>query len=176
LDFAIPFSAAYTAERPRTGSATTGAHQLAIPPRYPIAKEQAAPYIGHFQLVKPHGSRLVTGAYVVRFNEFGYLEGSIVVYAYDAIDIISPDNQVIFARLKLRPTGSGRLTGRLIQLLPPGPAQRISLCRRVTPRRSAASPELPAETARRTSGGPDRTPLPAGNRPPARRSLPWCYG
>jgi hypothetical protein len=45
------------------------------------------------------------------------------------IDVISPNNQVIFARLKMRTGRGGRLGGRLEQLVPPGPTQRISLTR-----------------------------------------------
>jgi hypothetical protein len=162
LLFVVLFAAAVAALSPALSSATTGAHPLANPPRYPITRAQAAPYIGHFQLADPHDPQLVTAAYVARFNEFGYLEGSIVVYTYGAngqetswigttyeyhtvgdtttIDVISPDNQVIFARLELRPTTGGKLTGELIQVLPPGPTQRITLAPLAVPA-ATASPE-----------------------------------
>ncbi len=137
---------------PASGNATTGAHPLANPPKFHVSKAEARPYIGRFQLSRPHGKGLMSAAYVARFNEFGYLEGTIVVYAYTksgqttswvgttyeyhpradgrmTIDVISPNNQVIFARLKLRVGKGGRLTGKLLQLRPPGPTQAISLSR-----------------------------------------------
>lgn len=132
--------------------ATTGAHPLANPPRFHVSRAEARPYIGRFELTAPHGHLLRTAAYVARFNEFGYLEGTIVVYAYTrsgrttswvgttyeyhprghgrmTVDVISPNNQVIFARMKLRVGHNGRLGGRLYQLVPPGPTQTISLRR-----------------------------------------------
>lgn len=137
---------------PASGEATTGAHPLANPPKYHVTKAEARPYIGRFQLSRPHGKGLMSAAYVARFNEFGYLEGSLVVYAYTKsgqttswvgttyeyhprgdgrmiVDVISPNNQVIFARMKLRTGKGGRLTGKLLQLRPPGPTQAISLSR-----------------------------------------------
>jgi hypothetical protein len=137
---------------PASGGATTGAHPLANPPKYHVTKAEARPYIGRFQLSRPHGKNLMSAAYVARFNEFGYLEGSLVVYAYTksgrttswvgttyeyhprgngrmVVDVISPNNQVIFARMRLRAGKGGRLTGELLQLRPPGPTQAISLGR-----------------------------------------------
>jgi hypothetical protein len=137
---------------PASGDATTGAHPLANPPKFHVTKAEARPYIGRFQLSHPHGKGLISAAYVARFNEFGYLEGTIVVYAYTksgrttswvgttyeyhpegkgrmTVDVISPNNQVIFARLKLRTGRGGKLSGRLLQLRPPGPTQAISLTR-----------------------------------------------
>ncbi|MFT3864916.1 MAG: hypothetical protein QM729_11645 [Solirubrobacterales bacterium] len=137
---------------PSASDATTGAHPLANPPKYHVSHAEARPYIGRFQLARPHGKGLMSAAYVARFNEFGYLEGSLVVYAYTksgrttswvgttyeyhprghrrmTIDVISPNNQVIFARLRLRAGRGGRLSGRLLQLRPAGPTQAISLSR-----------------------------------------------
>jgi hypothetical protein len=134
------------------GDATTGAHPLANPPRYRVGRAEARPYIGRFALSAPHSRSLRSTAYVARFNQFGYLEGSLVVYAYNArgqitswvgttyeyhprgdgrmtVDVISPNNQVIFARMKLRAGRGGKLSGRLFQLIPPGPTQQISLSR-----------------------------------------------
>jgi hypothetical protein len=137
---------------PASGDATTGAHPLANPPKFHVTKAEARPYIGRFQLSRPHSKSLMSAAYVARFNEFGYLEGSLVIYAYTKsgrttswvgttyeyhprgngrmiVDVISPNNQVIFARMKLRVGKGGRLTGKLLQLRPPGPTQAISLSR-----------------------------------------------
>lgn len=137
---------------PTAGDATTGAHPLASPPKYHVSRAEARPYIGRFQLSRPHGKSLMSAAYVARFNQFGYLEGNLVVYAYTksgrtsswlgttyeyhprgggrmTIDVISPNNQVIFARLKLRVGRGGKLTGELLQLRPAGPTEAISLTR-----------------------------------------------
>jgi hypothetical protein len=137
---------------PAVGDATTGAHPLANPPRYEVSKAQARPYIGRFQLAAPHDQSLISAAYVAKFNEFGYLEGSMVVYKYGksgrtaswvgttyeyhphpggrmTVDIVSPNNQVIFGRMHLRVGRGGRLGGKLEQLIPPGPTQKISLKR-----------------------------------------------
>jgi hypothetical protein len=132
------------------GDATTGAHPLANPPRYHVSRAEARPYIGRFVLAAPHSKTLRSAAYIARFNQFGYLAGSIVVYAYNqagrveswvgttyeyhprgkgrmTVDVISPNNQVIFARMKLRVGKGGKLGGKLFQLIPPGPTQTISL-------------------------------------------------
>jgi hypothetical protein len=137
---------------PGTVLATTGAHPLANPPRYTVSRQEARPYIGRFALSAPHSRSLRSAAYVARFNEFGYLAGSLVVYAYNSrgqmtswvgttyeyhprgngrmtIDVISPNNQVIFARMKLRVGRGGKLSGELFQMIPPGPTQQISLSR-----------------------------------------------
>jgi hypothetical protein len=137
---------------PAVGEATTGAHPLANPPRFHVSRAEARPYIGRFQLAAPHSRTLRSAAYVARFNQFGYLEGTIVVYGYNkagqteswvgttyeyhprgngrmTVDVISPNNQVIFARLKLRIGRGGKLSGNLFQLIPPGPTQAISLRR-----------------------------------------------
>jgi hypothetical protein len=137
---------------PATGDATTGAHPLANPPRYRVSHAEAHPYIGRFALSVPHGKALRSAAYVARFNEFGFLEGTLVVYAYTGsgqttswvgttyeyrprgggrmtVDVISPNNQVIFARMKLRVGRGGKLSGKLFQLIPPGPTEAISLKR-----------------------------------------------
>jgi hypothetical protein len=133
---------------PSTSGATTGPTPLAYPPRFKITKAQAAPYLGHFKLAKPLGRQLISGAYVGGHNDKGFVEGNLVVYAYDAegresswlgrtyeyhavgdemiIDVISPDNEEIFARMRLHPARSGRLTGSLKMRIPPGPSQRIS--------------------------------------------------
>ena len=134
-------------------TATTGATPLAHPPRWEVTKQQARPFIGRFKLVAPHGRRLISGAYVARFNEYGYLQGSLALYLYGAggreiswvgatyeyhavrrgqmvIDIVSPDNDAIFARMRLAVRRGHRLTGTLVQLQPPLiPAQRITLRR-----------------------------------------------
>lgn len=137
---------------PQVGEATTGAHPLANPPRYHVSRAEARPYSGRFVLAAPHSQTLRSAAYVARFNEFGYFEGSLVVYGYNksgqtdswvgttyeyhprgsgrmTIDVISPNNQVIFARMKLRVGKGGKLGGKLFQLIPPGPTQAISLRR-----------------------------------------------
>jgi hypothetical protein len=135
---------------PSVGDATTGAHPLANPPRYHVSRAEARPYIGRFALGAPHSRSLRTAAYVARFNQFGYLAGSLVVYAFNrngqttswvgttyeyhprgngrmTIDVISPNNQVIFAKMKLQVGRGGRLSGKLFQLIPPGPTQQITL-------------------------------------------------
>ncbi len=133
---------------PSAANATTGPTPLAYPPRFKITKAQAAPYLGHFKLAKPLGRQLISGAYVGGHNDKGFVEGNLVVYAYDAegresswlgrtyeyhavggemiIDVISPDNEEIFARMRLHPVRGGRLTGSLKMRIPPGPSQRIS--------------------------------------------------
>jgi len=103
--------------------------------------------------VAPHGRRLISGAYVAGFNEYGYLQGSLALYLYSAggheinwvgatyeyhpigrrrmlVDVVSPDNQEVFARMRLAVRRGQRLTGTLVQLQPPLiPAQRITLRR-----------------------------------------------
>jgi hypothetical protein len=133
---------------PSASRATTGPTPLAYPPRFKITKAQAAPYLGHFKLAKPLGRQLISGAYVGGHNDKGFVEGNLVVYAYDAegresswlgrtyeyhavgdemiVDVISPDNEEIFARMRLHPVRGGRLTGSLKMRIPPGPSQRIS--------------------------------------------------
>jgi hypothetical protein len=133
---------------PSASQATTGPTPLAFPPRFKVTKAQAAPYMGRFRLAKPLGPKLITGAYVGGYNERGFVEGNLVVYGYDAegresswlgrtyeyhavgrrmiIDVISPVNEEIFARMNLRPTRHGRLTGFLKMLIPPGTPQKIS--------------------------------------------------
>jgi hypothetical protein len=136
-------------------TATTGPTPLAKPPRWNVTKRQARPYIGRFKLAHPHGRQVINAAYVATFNSYGYLEGTLVVYTYDeegretswvartyeyhpkgggkmAIDVISPANESIFARLHLRVGARGRLTGILEPLKPPlAPVrpQRITLRR-----------------------------------------------
>jgi hypothetical protein len=151
---AIAISAAVVAilAVPPSADATTGAHPLANPPRYHVSRAEARPYIGRFELSAPHSRSLRSAAYIAKFNEFGYLEGSLVVYAYNrfgrteswvgstyeyhprgdgrmTVDVISPNNQVIFARMRLRVGRGGKLSGKLFQLIPPGPTQQISLRR-----------------------------------------------
>jgi hypothetical protein len=132
-------------------TATTGPTPLADPPRFEVTKRQASPFIGRFRLAAPHGKRLISGAYVAKFNEYGYLQGSLALYLYGAggreiswvgatyeyhpvgrgqmiVDVISPNNDAIFARMRLAARRGHRLTGTLIQLEPPLiPAQRITL-------------------------------------------------
>jgi hypothetical protein len=134
---------------PSPAGATTGPTPLAYPPRFKITNAQAAPYLGHFKLAKPLGKQLISGAYVGGHNDKGFVEGNLVVYDYDAegresswlgrtyeyhavgggemvIDVISPANEEIFARMRLHPARGGRLTGSLKMRIPPGPSQRIS--------------------------------------------------
>jgi hypothetical protein len=122
--------------------ATTGPTPLAKPPLWDLTKRQARPYVGRFKLVGPHGGQLINAAYAASINEYGYLEGTLVVYTYDeegretswvartyeyhpkgpgrmAIDVISPANENIFARLHLKHVGRGRLTGILEPRKPP---------------------------------------------------------
>ncbi|HVW46524.1 MAG TPA: hypothetical protein VHA76_05690 [Solirubrobacterales bacterium] len=129
--------------------ATTGPTPLAHPPRFNVTRSQAAPYLGRFKLAPPLGRELISGAYVAGYNERGFVEGTMEIYRYDAagrpavllgrtyeyhaiggamvIDLISPENQVILGRLKLRPAAGGRLTGTVRSLLPPRPPRRITL-------------------------------------------------
>jgi len=135
--------------------ATTGPTPLTKPPRWNVTKREARPYVGRFKLAGPHGKQLINAAYAAAFNTYGYLEGTLVVYTYDeagretswvartyeyhskgatkmAIDVISPANESIFARLHLKVGAHGRLTGILEPLKPPlAPvrAQRITLKR-----------------------------------------------
>jgi hypothetical protein len=129
--------------------ATTGPTPLAHPPRFDVTRAQAAPYLGRFRLVRPHDRQLISGAYIAGHNERGFVEGSLAVYHYEkagretvllgrtyeyhavgggmVIDVISPANQTILARMALRPGRHGRLVGALRTLLPPGKPQRITL-------------------------------------------------
>jgi hypothetical protein len=133
---------------PRPALATTGPTPLAHPPRFSVTDAQAAPYLGRFRLVQPFDRQLISGAYLAGHNERGFVEGSIAVYHYEAagretvllgrtyeyhavgdemtIDVISPQNQVILARMRLHPVGGSKLTGTLTSLLPPGPARRVT--------------------------------------------------
>lgn len=166
---ALALAAAAGALALGAGSAagTTGAHPLASPPRYPLSREQGAPYVGHFQLADPHDLQLVTAAYVAEFEQRGFLEGSLVVYTYDAegkevswigttyeyhavdggmtIDVVSPNNQVIFGRLKLRTAPGGELTGSFRQLMPePEKPQQITLAPVAAPE-SGPAEAVPSE-------------------------------
>ena len=135
--------------------ATTGPTPLADPPLWTLTKHQARPFIGRFKLAKPSGKQLINAAYAAQINEYGYLMGTLVVYTYDsagrevswvartyeyhpkgpgrmAIDVISPTNESIIARLHLRVRRHHRLTGILEPLRPPfAPvrAQQITLRR-----------------------------------------------
>jgi hypothetical protein len=135
--------------------ATTGPTPLAKPPLWNLTKRQARPFVGRFKLVAPHGRQLINAAYAAEVNEYGYLEGTLVVYTYDeegretswvartyeyhpkgggkmAVDVISPTNESIFARLHLQVRRGHRLTGTLEPLRPPfAPVkpQRITLRR-----------------------------------------------
>lgn len=128
--------------------ATTGPTPLAGRPRFHVSHAQVAPFLGRFRLREPAGRKLISGAYVARYNEFGYPEGSLVMYvdgedgkpvswvgttyeyhaikSHMAMDIVSPNNQVIFARLNLRRLPNGRLSGELEQLRPPRRSQQIT--------------------------------------------------
>lgn len=135
--------------------ATTGPTPLAKPPLWNLTKRQARPFVGRFKLAAPHGRQLINAAYAAQVNEYGYLEGTLVVYTYDeegretswvartyeyhpkgggkmAVDVISPTNENIFARLHLQVRRGHRLTGTLEPLRPPfAPVktQRITLRR-----------------------------------------------
>lgn len=135
--------------------ATTGPTPLTKPPLWNLTKRQARPYIGRFKLARPHGRQLINAAYAATINTYGYLEGTLVVYTYDeagretswvartyeyhpkggtkmAIDVISPANESIFARLHLKVGPRGSLTGILEPRKPPlAPVrpQRITLRR-----------------------------------------------
>jgi hypothetical protein len=136
--------------------ATTGTTPLAKPPRFRVTKAQVAPYLGRFVLAKQRSSRqLVSAAYVGGHNDRGYVEGGLAVYAYGPggrevswvgrtyeyhhtgdgmkIDVISADNEEIFARLKLRATSGGRLTGTLRELLPV-PKKPVAITLRPAPK------------------------------------------
>jgi len=149
-------------------AATTGPTPLAHPPRFEVSKAQAAPYIGRFRLVQPLGHRLISGASVVERNERGYVEGTIAIYRYEAagrpsalvartyeyhavpegmeIDVISPENQVILARMKLHQAGGGKLTGTFRSLVPKQPPEAISLARvPAAPEGEAQAQAQPAE-------------------------------
>jgi hypothetical protein len=126
---------------------------LAHPPKYKVTRRQARPFMGRFKVVAPHGRRLISGAYVAGLNEYGYLQGSLALYLYGAggreiswvgatyeyhpvgrgrmiVDVVSPDNDQIFARMHLAVRRGQRLTGTLVQLESPLiPAQRITLRR-----------------------------------------------
>jgi hypothetical protein len=134
---------------PTVAGATTGPTPLAHPPRFNVTKTEAAPYLGRFTLVKPHSLQLINGAYVAGYNERGFVEGTIVLYTYDAegretsvlgrtyeyhsvgdrmtIDIISPENQAILARMTMHVAGGGRLTGNLTTLMPAGKPEQMTL-------------------------------------------------
>ena len=134
---------------PSHAEATTGPTPLAHPPRFKVSDAQAAPYLGRFKLVRPLGKELISGAYIAGRNERGFVEGTIEVYHYEAagretillgrtyeyhavggrmtIDVISAANQVILARMHLRPFGRGKLAGTLRSLVPPRPPQRITM-------------------------------------------------
>jgi hypothetical protein len=122
--------------------ATTGPTPLAEPPLWNLTKREARPFIGRFKLAAPSGKQLVNAAYAASINEYGYLEGTLVVYTYDAagrevswvartyeyhpkgrgrmaIDVISPTNESIIARLHLRVRRHHRLTGILEPRRPP---------------------------------------------------------
>jgi hypothetical protein len=43
------------------------------------------------------------------------------------IDVVSPNNQVIFARMNPLAGRGGKLSGKRFQMIPPGPTQQISL-------------------------------------------------
>ena len=154
---------------PAPALATTGPTPLAHPPRFAVTDAQAAPYLGRFRLVPPFDQQLISGAYIAGRNERGFVEGSLAVYHYEAagretvllgrtyeyhavgeamtIDVISPQNQVILARMRLHPAGGAKLTGTLTSLLPSGPARRVTF-----------APVSAAGTAAPTT--PDASPAP----------------
>jgi hypothetical protein len=158
--------------------ATTGPTPLAHPPRFEVSAIEAAPYIGRFKLVQPLDRRLISGAYVAETNERGYVEGTIAIYHYEAagrpsalvartyeyhavdggmeIDVISPQNQVILARIKLHQSGAGRLSGTFRSLMPAEDPQTISLARASVP----PEPEEPAQSTP-AGGGADAQSPPA---------------
>ena len=129
--------------------ATTGPTPLAHPPRFNVTKAEAAPYLGRFTLVPPTSDQLISGAYVAGYNERHFVEGTLVIYTYDAeghettllgrtyeyhsegdqmeIDVISPTNQAILARMKLHPVAGGKLSGTLTSLMPKGKPEPMTL-------------------------------------------------
>ena len=139
---------------PQVG-ATTGPTPLTKPPLWTLSKRQARPFIGRFKMVAPHGGQLISADYAAMPNEFGYMEGTLVVYTYDeegqetswvgrtyeyhskgrgkmTIDVIAAANENIFAKLRLQVTRRGELTGILEPIRPPlAPVrpQRITLRR-----------------------------------------------
>jgi hypothetical protein len=136
--------------------ATTGTTPLAKPPRFRVTKSQVAPYLGRFVLAKQRSSRkLVSAAYVGGHNDRGFVEGGLAIYTYGPggrevswvgrtyeyhhtsdgmkIDVISADNEEIFARLKLRVGSAGSLTGTLRELLPV-PKKPVAITLRPAPK------------------------------------------
>lgn len=129
--------------------ATTSPGALSTRPHFHVSPAAVAPYLGRFTLGEAAGPALLSGAYVSHYNEFGYPEGSLVIYVdgqdgspetwvattYDyhlvkgrmVIDLISPNNQVVFGRMTLRSLRDGELAGQLEQLRPPGRSQPITL-------------------------------------------------
>jgi hypothetical protein len=150
-----------------SAGATTGPTPLAHPPRFEVNAIEAAPYIGHFKLVQPLDRKLISGAYVAERNERGYVEGTIAIYHYEAagrpsalvartyeyhavpggmeIDVISPENQVILARMKLHQSGAGRLSGAFRSLMPAEGPQKISLARATAQPEREEPAEPPAQ-------------------------------
>jgi hypothetical protein len=134
---------------PGTSLATTGPTPLAHPPRFQVSRAEAAPFLGRFRLAHPYDRSLISGAYIAGHNERGFVEGALEVYHYDAaghvsvilgrtyeyhsigrrmvIDVISPANQAILARMTLHPAAGGKLKGKLKSLQPAGPPRQITL-------------------------------------------------
>jgi hypothetical protein len=172
---------------PSVALGTTGATPLAHPPRFKVDHGQAAPYLGRFRLVQPLDRNLISGAYIAGYNERDFVEGSLAVYHYEAagretvllgrtyeyhavgkrmtIDVISPQNQVILARMRLHPSGGKRLAGTLTSLVPPGPHRQITLAPV-----SAASTGAPTKAGRATPEPADAGVVPSSSTP---RSAPW---
>ena len=69
--------------QPAATDATTGATPLAKPPLWSVSRREAKPFVGRFKFARPHGGQLINAAYAAEINEYGYLEGTLVVYAYD---------------------------------------------------------------------------------------------
>lgn len=131
-----------------SAQATTGNAPLAHPPVYKVTRKQGAPYVGSFKLVRPHAVKVSKAAYVARYNEFGFLEGSLVVYSYDSagtltswvartyeyhvvggrmeIDLIAPVNQLIIGHLVLHKNAKRELVGQLTGEVAAGQAQQIT--------------------------------------------------
>jgi hypothetical protein len=157
-----------------SAGATTGPTPLAHPPRFNVSEQAAAPYLGRFTLAQPSGDQLISGAYIAGHNERGFVEGTIEIYTYDpegremvvlgrtyeyhavggqmTIDVISPENQVILARLRLHPVGEGRLTGQFRSLLPARKPERMTLA--PAPEPDAAPPEQASGPAPEPSAAP----------------------
>lgn len=178
--FFLPLLLLAAALLPGTAAATTGPTPLAHPPRFNVTEAEAAPYLGRFAMVQPSSRQLISGAYVAGYNERHFVEGSIELYTYDAegremvvlgrtyeyrsvgdrmeIDIISPENQVILARMRLHPVDGGKLTGEVSFLVPPGKPEQISFGPAPEPSPEAEPESTPEPEAEAPAGATAAAP------------------